>query len=232
MRSNSIKTHDFWDRKILKWESKKYGSTPKPGRIFSLGVDVNSSVKMRFKIAEGILSELANDRIICEVGCGSARLLPAISKSNFRKYIGIDISKEAIREASLRAETLGCKEKTEFLRTDINDVPHVDCDICFSLGLLDWLSLDQINLFASKVSCRYFFHTFSERRFSLHQTLHKVYVYVLYGHKSKAYIPQYYTENDIRRALGKEDDKEVNLYRSPQLSFGVFMYKLPYDAFL
>ena len=184
----------FWDNKILGWEKDKY-SVPKStlGKL----LDVNRSLKKRQQIAQSVLMQVVKGRTVLEIGCGTARLLPFVFKAGATKYIGVDISEEALKQAQAKAKELDLEEVTQFYQLDVNVLNKIDVDICFSLGLLDWLALAEIEQMLSCISCRYYFHSFSERRVSFQQILHRLYVYMLYGHRTKSYVPRYYTQKQI-----------------------------------
>lgn len=67
----------------------------------------------RFSIMAGYVHRLKPGGTLLEVGCGEGLLTESLNKDNYFKYIGIDISKEAIQKAYSRAD-----EKTIFLNTE------------------------------------------------------------------------------------------------------------------
>ncbi len=215
-----MKSHikEFWDKKIIGWEQDKYERQKK--------IDVNVSLKERLKIAGRILqSGLVGSKIV-ELGCGSGRLLPIIAKLPHIHYVGIDVSPVAIAEAQKRAKELGIEERVNLIAGSIVDHSFEKVDLVFSLGLLDWLSDEEMNLMIKNVRAPHFFHSFSEQRPSLSQFLHRLYVFSFYGHKDPSYVPRYYTDEEMFGLLRGEN---VKFYRSKKLSFGTFCYDLPFD---
>ena len=67
----------------------------------------------RFSIVAGYVHQLKPRGALLEVGCGEGLLVERLNKNNYAKYIGIDISKEAIQRASAKAN-----EKTIFLNNE------------------------------------------------------------------------------------------------------------------
>ncbi len=90
---NTIDKKQFWDDKVFGWERDKYDTSKK---ILGFSFDVNRSVKKRLRLAQTILSQVARNRTVLELGCGTARLLPMLVHTGVKKYIGVDISKLAI----------------------------------------------------------------------------------------------------------------------------------------
>ena len=104
-----IDKQHFWNNKILKWEKDKY-SVPKStlGKL----LDVNRSLKKRQQIAQSVLKQIVNGRTVLQIGCGTARLLPYVFEAGATKYIGVDISEEALKQARIKAKELDLEEVT------------------------------------------------------------------------------------------------------------------------
>ena len=209
---------NFWDKKILKWEDEKY---VKNGFLF----DTNSSLKYRMNIARNILSKIGKDKVILEIGCGSGMLLDPIEKIGIKKYIGIDISKAAIDKAKLKASQLSTIN-AHFINADINEIEIQNVDICFSIGLLDWITIDEISSINEKISSKYVFHSFSEKKLSILQVIHALFVFFKYGYKSNGYKPKYYRQHEILRCFYK-DRNNISFFRNSALSFGTIIFQLP-----
>ncbi len=216
---NSTGIRKFWDRKILNWEDDKY-SQPK---IW----DVNSSVKCRLRMAELMLKKYAKNQVVLELGCGSARLLDVAEAAGVARYIGVDISARAIEAAREREKSKKRRMLVEFHCASIEDADFTGVDLCFSLGLLDWLRMDQLQKLVDKTAGTYFLHSYSEERRSLSQFLHGVYVYFMYGHRTKKYRPRYYSEKQIRQLYLGARSLPLRFYRSRRMSFGTLVYHLP-----
>jgi len=210
----------FWDEKIVEWEERKYD-------VARGLIDVNRSVRFRMDVARRILRMVVKGRTVLELGCGSSRLLAEVGRMGARKYIGVDVASTAIAAAERAARQFGGLE-CELINGDVTEVRRDDADICFSLGLLDWLSLDEIKRVRANIPTIYFFHSYSEKRLSLQYMAHKAYVFAMYGHRSKGYVPHYYSEEDIEGALrGTLAPGRIQSFRSPRLSFGAIAHHLP-----
>ncbi|MBI2339899.1 MAG: class I SAM-dependent methyltransferase [Deltaproteobacteria bacterium] len=219
-----IERRQFWDEKILKWEGDKYDKVKMGVRRL---LDVNQSLKARMDIASGVLKKIAKNRTILEIGCGTARLLPVLIGSGAKKYIGIDVSKVAIERARSRVKALGADSMAEFHQADAGSLQDTTTDICFSLGLLDWLDPDTISQMIRRIHCQYYLHSFSERRPSLKLLLHRLYVYCLYGRRTGSYRPRYYSSHQMVEIFQSCYGAPPQCYRSRRLSFGGFVFKLP-----
>jgi SAM-dependent methyltransferase len=219
----SVDRQQFWDHKILDWEADKYDHVNGAlGKVF----DVNQSLKKRFDFAKKILAQAAKGKTILELGCGSGRLMEQALKAGAKKYIGVDISSVAINEAESRAKKRDLTATTEFHASGLSELRLGKVDLVFSLGLLDWLDLPELAEAFKHIPCEYYFHSYSEKRFSLQQLAHRCYVYVLYGHKTKSYVPKYYSREQMKELFEAIYGEAPKFFR-PNISFGDIVYKLP-----
>lgn len=217
---------EFWDKKILQWEADKYALRTS----LLINFDVNSSLKARMELARSILKNVAPGRTILELGCGSGLLAENCISYGAKKYVGIDISNAAIQSAKIKLQNSAAFSKIEFIRGSTSEIPQMQADICFSLGLLDWLSLDEIEQLRKNVQCDFYFHTFSEKKkFSMQQIIHKLYVFLKYGHKNLAYVPRYHSADEIKASLKSDNSPTPRLLRRRELSFGCVAYHLPQE---
>jgi len=208
----------FWDRKILQWEHDKYVKPPWGGLF-----DVNAALKGRMSVARGLLRH-ATGLSVVELGCGSGFLLPYLKEVKIRSYLGVDLSKVALEAARERAAGLDLDFHCEFVESPVQDFAIPPTDLCFSLGLLDWLSLEEAGLVLADNSPRYFFHSFSERQFALKRLVHQAYVFSFYGHKSGGYVPKYWRREDLARAVG---GRPLSFLSDKKLGLGAIVHNLP-----
>lgn len=216
MRSVNFKS-EFWNAKILKWEASRYFC------LQGLSKTRLNSVKMRLDLASQILSQHARGKSLLELGCGSGVLLSHLNRQDFTSWCGIDISPTAISKAQQRLNGLA-----SFILGDVTEcsLPQTDCVV--ALGLLDWLSLNEIQELASRLNSTYFLFSFSERRFSIVRVLHQIYTLFSYGIWNSFYVPRYWTEREIRDALSpfKRTKLPIKFIRDPSLSFGCLVTNL------
>ena len=225
----SVDRRLFWDQKILGWETDKYSDLKGAlSKIF----DVNQSIKKRLDFAKQILAQAAKGKTVLELGCGSCRLLEDVFNADAKKYIGFEISSVAINEAKSNANKLGLTSTTEFHASDLSQLDLGSVDLTFSLGLLDWLNLTELAEALKNLTSEYYFHSYSEKRpFSLQQLAHRYYVHVLYGHKTKSYVPKYYLRQQMIELFQTAYGERPKFFR-PNISFGDIVYKLPAGTIL
>lgn len=222
MAVNEVDRGAFWDRKILKWERDKYEST---SRTF-----FNRSVQARLDLGAHLLEQLAPGASVIEMGCGSARLLPTLIGCKPVSYVGVDISGEAIAEARRLVERLDPKFSVTFIEGTAEDFESGEVDVCFSLGLLDWLAPEDAEAMLRTVTCRHFFHSYSEKRNTPSQQFHRFYAYLMYGHKTGSYVPRYMEWEAVEAMVGRATGAQPRAFRSPRLSFGTLVHNLPEDT--
>ena len=217
---------EFWEAKILDWEEGRYS---KPNRRLSIMERLanRSSMSLRFRtrITPELLGpHLAGKRVI-EVGCGSGLLAERIIRGGAAAYVGIDLAKTAIEAAQKRVGSVG--GRVQFLAGDISRLGEQTGDIVFSLGLLDWLTDDQLrNLFNLSGKAE-FLHAIAEKRMSIQQLIHRSYVHMAYGHFSGGYKPRYFEAKLIRGLAAAAHDRPVYAYRDWRLSFGALISSFP-----
>ena len=200
---------EFWNQKISSWEKSKYKKTVKY-------FDVNSSVKFRLQTASSILTQIAEEKSVLELGCGSGLLWDRIKSANIKSYKGVDFSKTAIETFSKKIQNF--EGKVSLSCEDC--VKNIDsADIVVSLGLLDWISTEKIKKIADSYQNSWYLHSFSEKRHSFSQLIHTVYSHINY----KVWTPQYRSADDLLSIFGSKS----KIYRHSKLSFGAFIYHLP-----
>ena len=62
---------------------------------------------------------------------------------------------------------------------------------------------------------------------SFSQLLHKAYVFLSYGRKTKGYAPRYLKSEKISELIKNNTEKEVFEYRNKHMSFGLFLSTFP-----
>ena len=207
-----ISKNKFWSDKILGWEKSRYNFKDKP-------IDKkrsNNSVNERLIVAKKLLLNLVPNKKILEIGCGSGLLAEELIKAGAKSYLGYDFAETAIKNAQER-----CKREAK-IRFNLGSVDEIkineEYEVIFSLGLIDWLEEEEIKKLVELSKDKIWLHSFSEKRQSLTQLIHKIYVTCLYGYKNGMYIPRYDTKEDIKRYFQSDN---INFFQSSKLSFGV-----------
>tara|TARA_B100001123_G_C15260567_1_gene1006442 strand:+ start:448 stop:1155 length:708 start_codon:yes stop_codon:yes gene_type:complete len=223
-----IDKKSFWENKIIGWENIRYKSVSNNQSFFEKFVNkTNKTLIFRLKTALEILKPIVKNKKVVELGCGSGFLAKEIIKSGATSYTGYDISENAISRAINLSKQNNYQEKSSFFSKSILETPLLDADYVFSLGLTDWLDDNELNhLFKiSKNSDN--LHSISEDKKSFSQLLHKAYVFLSYGRKTKGYAPRYLKSEKISELIKNNTEKEVFEYRNKHMSFGLFLSTFP-----
>ena len=104
-----------WLSMLLQYRSMKGGREVLEAEYLSGAWDYlrNLNELPRFYVVAGYCHYFKKLGTILEVGCGEGILQERLDRSKFSRYVGVDISEEAIRRASRKQD-----EKTLFLRED------------------------------------------------------------------------------------------------------------------
>lgn len=206
----------FWNQKILRWESDRYGNTRSSGLLERVAGHFSSSLEWRLRLGLEWLKPCVQGRRVVELGCGSALLAEALLEAGAASYHGFDIAPRAIEAATVRLrDTRAVLQSGDAVTADLSEA-----DVVFSLGLLDWLTDAHIDQVFERSGKARFLHAFSERRASPAQWMHRLYVHLSYGYRGDGYVPRYL---DPQRVLGARPGRVV---RDRRLSFGVFVTDL------
>lgn len=199
----------FWNEKILNWE-----------KIYS--AQKSNSIISRKKTAFSLLAENINNLRVLEIGCGSGRLAFDLTQTKLKSYHGIDISEVAIKAAKNRFAPILQENRFTFQVNSLKEINPHSYDCIISLGLVDWLTSNELTeLFRISEGIK-FLHSFSSKRNTFQRFLHKLYVAVKYGIKEN-YWPRYYSDKQILSYLAKPQQASILNQKD---SFGSFIYRL------
>ncbi len=209
-----INKKEFWENKILNWENKRYS--------------INSPIKNRAINTLNILSKVFNedsDFCIVELGCGSGIFAEyLIRKFPKLKYYGFDISEKAINQANSKNI-----KNSQFSSLEINKIEdflvknNIKPNYVISLGLFDWLSNEERESL-KKIKTDFYLHSFSADN-ELISILHSIYVFLLYGFKTKSYVPRYDSEKNIYKFWGNG----VKIYRNKNMNIAGIATNIKYE---
>jgi len=216
----------FWEEKIIGWEDGRYNlKNDHINFLENIGDKASSSLYQRQKICLEILKDKIYQKDIIELGCGSGLITKEILNLGAKSYTGYDISANAIE----RAKKIAKKENLQnckYFAKSLNEISELNCDIVFSLGFIDWLNDDELK-YLFKISKEIdFLHSMSEKRSSITQYLHRLYVYLSYGRKTEGYVPRYISKEKILKLMTLDFNKKVNFLSRKELSFGIFFSSL------
>ena len=224
----SVDPRGFWEEKILGWEADRYGpGSPGASWLERLARRASGSLRARQAAAKDLLSRHVAGRRVVELGCGSGLLAEGLIEAGAASYLGIDLARNAVEGARARVQASPHASRIRFETGDVAALPPLAADLVFSLGLFDWLSLEQIEaVFASSGGADYL-HAIAEKRVSLSQWLHRLYVFLSYGHRTGGYVPRYYEASAIAALAAPHNPRPAHVLRSPSLSFGALVTTLP-----
>ena len=216
-------TKEFWEEKILTWENGRYQETGSkaPSVIERVADRASESLRFRLSVTCQILSECVDGAHVLEIGCGSGLLARQLLEAGCASYQGIDVSERAIAMAKERNAGSDWCGKMIFTTGTIDEMPDKQADLVFSLGLLDWLGEEEISKIFSRQGGARFLHSISERKFSLQQLIHRLYVQVSYGYRTNGYVPQYHSIAEIAAHAASSDP--IHVFRDRRLSFGALV---------
>jgi len=226
----TVEPKKFWEGKILGWEQGRYGQKEKRSSVLEKLADRSSaSLRFRMEITGQLLVPHVEGKRIVEIGCGSGLLSETLLAAGAQSYIGYDIAENAIDHASRSAAKSGFSDKARYEVAAVSDLPDLEADLVFSLGLLDWLTDEELKTVFKVGGSADFLHAIAEKRASLSQLIHRAYVQMAYGHKTGSYRPRYYRISEIELLLRPYTDAKLHVYRDPLLSFGALVSSLPIE---
>jgi SAM-dependent methyltransferase len=227
--ADKVDPQEFWDRKISGWEDGRY-ETSAPATTWLEKIADWSSASLRFRMAvtHSLLAPHVKGRRVVELGCGSGLLAPKLLAAGALSYQGYDISPVAIDRARARIRGKDVGHTAHFDVAAIDALAPFEADLVFSLGLFDWLSDRDLQRVFELSRGADFHHAISEKRVSLSQFLHRLYVHVAYGHRTGGYVPRYFSVDQIEAAARPFTNKPLHVFRHRRLSFGAFVTTIPF----
>lgn len=218
----------FWNEKILTWERDRYDTAQGSGSLLERIAGSVSGLPVRLANARRILLPHVDGKRVVELGCGSGLLAEVVVGAGATSYRGIDIADSAVALARERVAKTPHAERISFEAGDVRSFASgFEADVVFSLGLLDWLEEDELDVVFRLSAGRTFLHSFSERTRSPWRFLHKAYVWIAYGHRTGGYAPRYDTVEELTAILRRWDDEPVQAFRDPAMRFACFLTNLP-----
>lgn len=170
---------DYWNKKLIRWEQNVYeNNTRNQNMLEKIANRFRGILKLRLETAEQLLEPHIKDKIVIDVGCGTGLLAFKLASKGAKKAIGIDISENAVALAKEKSKRLGLDAKCEFINLDVRDpaakIPvH---DLIVGIGLIDYLSKQDLEILFSKIKGSKFLFSFPENKITLRELIHRVYL--------------------------------------------------------
>jgi len=212
----------FWDTKIVGWELARYDLVGTVGRG-----RLGRPLRFRMRVAERILAPLIPGKRVLEVGCGSGRLIELLLRAGPALVKGVDLSAKAIGEAGHRLRAAVSSGRVTLEVGDLGSAALSGFDWVIGLGLLDWLSDTEILQLFRRIFPAPFLFSISEKRRNLSQLVHRGYVWLKYGHRTRGYVPSYQTVAQVANLARHAGYGELHAIRDRRLSFGALVATWP-----
>ena len=222
-----INAKDFWEKKIIGWEDGRYHNIEATDAVEGLADKASNSLRFRMKTALRLLAPHVAGKTVVEIGCGSALLAEELIALGAKSYLGYDFAEVALRRGSQRLEMAGVSDRARLEVADVTALKTIEADLVFSLGLFDWLSLDDIEHIFECSQGVIFLHAIAEKRFSIQQLVHRLYVQFAYGYKSGRYRPRYFSIDEIAGIARRHGVDQIYAFRNRKLSFGALLTSFP-----
>ena len=229
--SSPVNPKQFWEEKILTWEHARYGEEAEASSMLErLAARASNSVRFRLEITGKLLKPHVQGKQVVELGCGSGLIAGDIIAMGAAGYKGYDISEKAVSHARELAAENDLGDKASFDVCPVLELPPLDADIVFSLGLLDWLDKDSLARVFEVGGKTDYLHAISEKRATPSQHLHRLYVFLAYGWRTGSYVPKYHTVAEIEALAEPHNSAPVQAYRNASLSFATLISTLPLEG--
>ncbi len=222
-----IDPKSFWEPKITVWEEGRYDRAPQGRPLERLADAASASLRFRLRSAVELLTPHVRGLRVADLGCGTARLAKPLLDAGASAYVGVDLAESAIAGARARARLEGWSDRATLHRADIQALPRLDVDLVVSLGLVDWLTDDELRAMFAASGDAHFLHAIAEAQPSPAQLVHRLYVRVAYGWWNGGYVPRYFRANHLPKLAAPHRPGPYRVWRHPGLAFGAYITTLP-----
>jgi len=183
MTYNNQNSEKYWNNKILEWENSYLNNNEtRVSFVEKIASKFRGPLKKRLEVSERIISENSSkENIYVEFGSGSGELLFSLyKKNNTKKYIGLDLSKEAVSLGNQKIKQNNFKNISfEYFNCNENTINDINFgDFYFGLGFIDYLDLNEVKkllLHLENNQKKYLF-SFPEKKINIINTLQFFYL--------------------------------------------------------
>ncbi len=223
--SHAIKK--YWDDKIKTWSQTSYNKHKPKGIINKVFGVLRKSIDARLQTAIELLSPHVKGKIVLDLGSGVGMLGFMLIREGCSRYIGIDISEEAIKECRKKAGSMGLSDRMEFICADIGTLEQFpNADISVGLGLLDWFNLADVAIIMSKLKGRKILFTFSEQDNSFAELVHRLYLVKRLQWKNAGVYAYHFKRSEVGKILKCYGFDNVTYVKNKRMRFGVMFHNL------
>lgn len=157
----------------------------------------------RATFAREIVDQSARGKSVLDLGCGSGYFFRGLEASHFAKLHGVDFSDSAI--AMARSQSWA--DNVSFNLGEAAEVDVRKYDFVVALGLLDWLSDDQVSLLLNRLSGRRFVISFLNSSAWSWALLHAAFV---------GYRPRYFHAQELLSHFDENTVKDIRFTTLPE----------------
>jgi SAM-dependent methyltransferase len=191
----------YWDQRIREWTRASYRQ--KSGQV-SLVEKVaglfRSGIEGRMKVALEVIGPLSKGKVLADMGCGLGDFCFQALKYQPKKVVGIDISAVAIKQAEKIAKQKKTTNKVKFVQGNLLTLKTwPKFDIAVGLGFIDYFNEEELRDFFDRFKDQKFFFSFFEKKLSLINLIHPIYVKL-----QKCPGSYKYTRQEIRNIIPKK----------------------------
>ncbi len=218
----------YWDGRILDWDAGRYDSrlSIRLGPAEWLAGVLPQPTRARQRACLELLAPFIADRDILELGCGTGRMAAGFVAAGCRSYSGTDHSPVAIDAARGRYQIGPEAEKIRFEVRRADDIPQSGEETVVSLGVLDWLTDEELGALFHRQGSRHFLHSFSEFRTDIRQLGHRLCRAADRVLRPNAVRPRYMSADHLVGLMPPARRGQIFVYRDTALRFTSFLSSL------
>jgi len=239
----------YWNAKLPRWAASCYGqenvagtSAPAdaPGAsdkdVIGLGTDGvfskqmsrwRSSVDARLETATALLTPVVAGRTVLDLGCGTGDLSLRLAKAGAAKVEAVDIADAGVAVTQARAQQEGLADKISVRRGDVGEDEFPAVDIACGLGLLDWITLEQVDGLFGRLKCKWMLFSFSDKNGSLAELAHRFYLVYRLKKSGLGVGAHHFPLADMKGILARRGFPHATITKNKAMRFGTIVHALP-----
>ena len=167
MTNKKSESATYWEEHLSSWEASAYY---KEGQQNANWWDRLSTVfrgdamYTRMRCALELARPHLKDATVLDIGCASGRFAFQMIQCGAAKVYGVDISQEALDQASRQGEALGLKDKLEFFVADVvqPNASLPQTDLVTALGVIEYFDPQTMSSFLGNLKTKYFLLDFPD----------------------------------------------------------------------
>jgi SAM-dependent methyltransferase len=207
----------YWNDRIGSWDSSVYRRRGAEPWIERLAAPFRGNLRERKAYALDALVRAAPRRVL-ELGCGTGELFASLPAGTPReRYVGVDISAVAVEQARERARGAAAGVSPEFVASSLRELDpsrYDDADFVVALGLLPYITDDEVGVLARLLRGRRFLFDFHQAGRTPWNLMHAFYRRVA-GHP----FYRMHTDDGLSRRLRAEGLERFEIVHRGHITF-------------